>query len=314
MAHSARTRLLAFVLVLVAVGGLIIASFFGPDRSNGIIVTMQGSGVVGTNVRFLVTAQGSPYPRWQGFRLGGAALSETHLVYLSLEGLDRIFEISGTGTQDNPWGRVNIWNLTGLDLSWGRTFALDAMPVWAAEFSLSAVVWSPSSELANVQFINGDMVDPSTVFTEYRVQADMSTKWPLTASVTPDAPLILGQTTSMHISVRDWTSGPSPSAPLFLSVVTKPMYYTLATDGLDENPWNMTACWNLTGADLYRGFEVVVSATPTMAAKGVPLDVVVWSPRGSTSAVQVGSDGYLVKNEAIRLWVDTTFSFSVAGA
>ncbi len=301
MARADRVPFLAFLFTVVAIVGLVALAFLELGLPDGISVSIQGPLVVGSGVRFFLTVREHHVPLSSG-------------TYLSLGGMNGSFELTAAEAQGHPWGRANVWNLSGLDLPYGRTFALDATPTWAAVIALQAAVWTTPQGIGAVRFMNGDAVDFSTVSVVVVNRLTVTTTWPLTASALPDAPLVLAQAATIRISVHE-TAGPfSAPAPLFLSIATKPMYYTMVGVGSSDNPWNVTALWNITGADLAQGLDVVLSATPRMAAKGVGIDVIVWSPRGSLDAVRLDSDGAILTPDAVRLWVDTTFSFSVASA
>ncbi len=301
MARTDRTRLLVFLVTLAAVVGLVAVAFLAVAPRDGITVTTQGSPVVGSDLRFLVTVRQRHPTRSSG-------------TYLSLGGLNGSFEVTAGQAQGHPWDRPNVWNLTGLDLAYGLTFSLDVIPTWAAEIPLQASLWSAPQGTGAVRFLNGDTVDLSTVSVELASQPRVTTIWPLTASAVPDSALVVGQPATIRITVHGAAGHPSISGPLFLSVATKPMYYTVDGVGSSDNPWNVTALWNITGADWTQGIETALSATPGMAAKGVGLEVMVWSPRAGLDAVKLDSDGTILTGGAVRLWMDITFSYSVASA
>ncbi len=299
--RSGRVAVIAFLVILAAIGGLVYLLVFELGSPEGISVTTQGSAVVGSDFRFLIRVRAPSLPQSGG-------------VYLSLEGLEGSFEMSPAEALGHPWGRANVWNLSGLDLSLGRTFILDATPTWAAEIPLRAAVWFPRDGFGSVRFVNGDSVDLATASIGYSTPLRVTTTWPLAASMTPVSPLVAGRATALDVSVHVSSAAWSTAQPLFLSVVTKAMYYTLSANGTSENPWGARILWNLTGADLARGIHVSVNATPMMADKGLGMDVIVWSPRGDPSVVQLDSSGTIVTPDAVRLWVDTTFTFWPTGA
>lgn len=314
MPLSTRSRILVLIVAIVAVLGLVVAALWASGPTNGISVSVQGSRIVGTPLRFVIAAQGSPYPHWGSVRVLGGPFPDSQGVYLLLSGLAQGFDIVGGDAQSHPWGRPNIWNLTGLDLSRGQTFTLDTIPRWAAEMALWAVVFSPSSGHAGVRFVNGDMVNTSTAYIQYQVRVDVTTAWPLTATAETDTPMVLGQPTEVRISVASSFPGWTSPQALYLSVVSKPMYFLLEANGSSPNPWNATTLWNISTADLFLGVQVRLSATPMMVARGISFDVIVWSPRGTIDQVQLDQDGAFVNAGAVLLWMDTTVTFSVGSA
>lgn len=301
VARKVNTTLLVLSLAIAAFGvdAFVLLGGLGPP--DGVTVRTEGTPVVGAAFRFVLTVRTT-------------AASPARESYLSLSGLNGTFETSPADAVGHPWGRANVWNLSGLDLSYGRTFVLDTTPTWAAEMVLQAKVWSTIGGFGGVQFVNGDDVASTTISQTYRTAVRLTIAWPLAASATPDDVMILGQGTRLRVSVRDAGTGVPIPSPVYLSVVTKPLYYTLATNGTSENPWNATTLWNLTGIDLVRGFDADLTVTPAMTGIGIPLDVIVWSPRGGLDAVQLDGDGVLLTRGAVRLWVDITFGFAVTNA
>ncbi len=283
---------------MAAVGGAIIVLFGLLAPAEGITVTTQGSPAVGSDFRFLLTVRESDFRPSSG-------------LYLSLEGLNGTFEITAPPAGQHPGNRLNVWNLSGMDLSRGMTFILDTTPTWAAEMVLHATLWSPVYGFAGVRFINGDSVDSTTVRSLYMTPVPLTTTWPLATSASPDAPMTLGQESTLVITVQGTLAGPRTPSLLYVEVVTKSIYYTLAGANTGGDPMNQTLSWNITGMDVSRGIELRLTATPAMAGKGVPFDVRVWSPRSSLNEPTLGIDGRSLNGGGSWLWADTTFSFSV---
>ncbi len=301
MASTDRARLLVFLVTLAAVAGLLAVVFVALGPPDGISVTTQGSLVVGSELRLYVTVR-------------ERQLTHSSGTYLSLGGMNGSFDVTAGQAQGHPWDRPNVWNVTGLDLRYGLTFSLDVVPTWAAEIPLQASLWSTPRGIGAVRFLNGDTVDVSTVSVELMSQPRITTTWPLTASAVPDSALVVGRPATVRITLRE-TSGPvAISGPLFLLVATKPTYYIVSGVGSSDNPWNVTALWNITGVDRTRGIEVTLSVTPMLAAKGVGLDLIVWSPSAGLDAVKLDTNGTILTRGAVRLWMDITFSYSVASA
>ncbi len=296
--RKVNTMLVVFALTIAAVGVGTFVLLGGLEPAEGITVITQGNPVVGSAFRFVLTVRApAALPPWQ--------------VYLSVSGLNGTFEMSPEDAVGHPWGCANVWNLTGMDLSHARTVMLNTVPIWAAESVHHAILWSPMPGFSAESFLQQDMWPQGNISLYYKTSVRVTTTWPLAASMTPQGPFILGQPAQMHVSVRDAGIGVSIPSLRYLSVVTKPMYYTLAATGTSANPWNATTLWNLTGIDLSHGFDVDLTATPEMAGKGIGLDVIVWSPLGSVSAVALDGDGMILTPGAVRLWVDLSFSFPV---
>ncbi len=298
MLRQVNATLVVLVLTIAAVGVGAFVLLGGLEPAEGISVITQGNPVVGAAFRFVLMVR-------------APAVSPSRQVYLSISDMNGSFETSPEDAVGHPWGFANIWNLTGVDLSHARTVVLNTIPTWAAESVHHAILWSPWPGFSAAWFIRQNMWPQSNTSLYYRTSVRVTTTWPLAASLTPDAPLVVGRPAHVHVSVHDAGTGVSVPTPRYLTVITKPMYYMLAANGTSENPWNVTALWDLTGIDLSRGFEANLTVTPEMAGMGIGMDAVVWSPRGSLSAVQLDEDGAILTPGAVRLWADVTFGFPV---
>ena len=297
--RPSRLRTIAVLAVLVSASAVGVAFVWVGTPNYGVFISTEGTPMVGADFNVLVTVRDPStrdHPR--------------QLAFLSLDDVSG-FEIVSGETVDDPWGLANIWNLSGLDLSDGRSFILRTIPSWGAEMRLHAMVWSSGGNLSKVLFLGPGVVDPSSVFpysSEYRT---VTIAWPLQLSVAAEGSFAVGGELLLTTTVKGCLSGPRAPSSLYLSLELKPVYYRVVSGASGDDPWGLPNVWNLTGLDLSNGIRFSLTATPTMDGARVPLEARVWSPRAGWAAVQFNQTGELQNPDSVFFWAVTTVDFPI---
>jgi len=276
-----------------------------PSSPYEVSLGWEGTPVVGMDFSIVVDVRSRP-----GFTSQGP-------TFLSLDAGG--FEILQGDSRENPWGRPNVWNLTGLDLSGGRRFVWQTTPTWGCENVPAVELWSPRGSVSDVVFLNADVsldaegsLDSRTVTVWAYAGARWQIEWPLHLAVTAGGNFTVGGDVRVDTRVQGAISGPRAPSLLFLSLELNPTYYRNRSADTDDDPWGLATIWNLTGVDLSGGIQFSLDVTPALRAARVPLEARAWSPRTSWTALSFDETGELQNPEAIRFWGSLTVDFPIA--
>jgi len=155
-------------------GGLSTVEFLSPGKVALGSVYVKGSAslslTIGWPIQLDVSATGNLSVRgnvsfltWAQGIVSGPRTPP--LLFLSLE-LSPYYRVLSRNLDDDPWGMPNIWNVSGIDLSLGIGFSLDASPTTCgSRIPLEARVWSPRGSWASVQYnATYDLQTPDALF------------------------------------------------------------------------------------------------------------------------------------------------------
>lgn len=290
------TAAVGAILVGAVIAAAMVALTSRPDR--GIFLSTEGVPVVGSDFRIVLTVR-YPFP------------PSPSLAYLSLHISG--FELTPNEAEDNPWGLPNVWNLTGLDLSAGRTFALYTIPAWGAEYHLAAFAWRVPGNLSTVEFASPGEVDLYSVATFLTGYFRLTITWPFDLRPTAEGSFVFGGELRITTTIRGSLSGAVrvPSL-LYLSLETSSVYYRILSSDGGDDPWGMPNVWNLTGLDLSQGAQFTLVVSPQLRGDRIPLEARAWSPRGPCSGVQFNQTGEIQNLDSVFLWASLTVDFAIA--
>ena len=234
--------------------------------------------------------------------------NSTGTTFLSLNIAWSSLDIETPDTGDDPWGLPNVWNLTGLDLSGGRTYSLNVTPASPGDGYVTAQVWWPRGSLGAVQVSQrGNVV--GDVWTRGSAEADVTIVSPFQLSVVSIPDLVVGRDANLTATVSgDYGVSAPPLA--YVSVVGQPPRFRINTPDTGDDPWNLPNIWNVTGLDLSAGSHFILNVT-AIAGGNFSVTVEVWSPKTDLGTVRVNESGVVENPESIFDWGSTSVSLSI---
>ena len=293
------TLLAVLVAALVLVSGAAVVVWFATPETPamGITFTTEGSPVVGDDFRVIVTV-----------RDPSLTSASSRLRFLYLE--SRTFDATSSEPNEDPWGLPNVWNLTGLDLSGGRSFVLETIPRWGAEHIMRAMVWAPRGSPSTVRFHEPGAVDISSTDLFLIGQLRIFISWPLELRVTAEGDFIVGGELLLTTTVRGTITSPRAPSLMYLSLELGPFDYGVLSPDDGSDPWGLPNVWNVTGQDLSGGTQFSLNVTPQSRGNR-DLEARVWSPRNTWADVEFDQTRGLQNPESFFLWGSLTTNFPI---
>ena len=289
---------LATVIVGVVAAAIVLGPQPGPSPRYDVSISVDGTRTVGQNLHVRVSVRD---------RLGHSTTQT--LTYLSL-GIGTAYEIRTVDSCDDHWGRANVWNLSGLDLSAGRSFTIDVVPLAATESIFSAHVWFPKGALSAVRFETGGVVDVYTVAISGLASARILTNWPFEVSVSLQGDPLSNNTFRLMVTVRGAHSANPPPDLSFVSLEKGSDLLRVDTPDSGDDPWRLPYVWNASELNMSAGIEFSLDLTPT-AAGNFTSEGRIWSPLTEWNTVRFNQSGFVENSESIRVWGSAVFDLSV---